>query len=619
MLLSLFAPTSAEAQGYEVAVFGSPTAELGGRLRVGGIAYRVTDLAELSVLPNASIVAKLTRGADNNRRRVTVEELTVQTDREGRFEVALSAPDDPVAAPRLELAVRRGDEAGREFTWPVSFTSPFVLDLLTDRQLYQGGEDMRFWSRIRRVADGAPVADRTIRWIVITPDGSELVRREESTSAAGVSSISVSLPDGIVDGGYRVSAEVLRAGVPLSQARVVRVGRRTVERLLVEVDLDQTVVRPAQQFSGAVTVRSPSGTPVFGAMVELRPFPSAEPLRVTTNAEGVARFRTAAPGFMTGDTAPQMLSARVVHAAHGTLHVSKGYLLTRVDFRAEATPEAGGLVPELPTTAFVTITDPTGEPAPEGTELTVRGPAVRGGSVTLQTDAQGLVEVPMLVAAGAAGPLRGACAGRMATTVDIEIQTDRAHVTSVCVPVSPAADLLARVAAPIVPPGGTVEVEIARRPRVRGRPAVVEAMWRGRSIAWRFVPGNAALASLDLPAVVGGLVQLRVRAVTDERRTPAPTVDGHTVVGAGAAVGVLVRPADAFRLEMDPEQDTYKIQEQALLGLRTAPAQPGYVALVARDVAADGGETPFRLGWLDGALSDAVTHPSEEESERFLR
>jgi len=610
----------AEAQT-EVTLHGTPAATLGGELRLSGTAYGVRGLADLRPLSQGSVVARLRQYDNQHRRWQVVREETVAADAGGRFAVTLPVPEQRYSRPQLQLEVReRGADEGRTFEYGVSLRSPLELAVLADRRRYEPGETAHLWMRLYEQLSGRPVSGRTLRVLVRDQASHPLVDRRVQVGQSGAVSLDVELPEGAPDGNYSVQVRIDDSVAEAAASTSFHVGRRTVERLLVNATLDQQVVPPSGRVTGHVSVTTPSGTPVVGAQVTLTA--GREPTQVTTGRDGRAPIQMQAPAYLAGDVAPQTISVRVNHPAHGTLHTAASYLLSRVQWRVEARAENGALVPEVDALTFLSVTDPRGEPAPAGTQVQVRGPAVRGGDVTVEVDENGLAEVPMRVADGAAGPIRsssGGCQGQIATRVTAEVLGDRPALARICVRVAREARVRPRLVSPLVRPGGEVEVELARHPEVRGRPVHVEVLLRNAAIAATYVTGERA--TIELPEGLAGVMTVRARPVLRfDARHPLDE-NGGLAVGVGATAGVLVRPADAFGLELGLDKDRYRVQEQASVALRTTDASPrAWAALVARDVAAHGGEVPWRQEWMHGRLEAAVASTSlEGAGERLLR
>jgi hypothetical protein len=631
LALGALLPTLGDAQdagrasglGYELALFGTPQATYGETLRVQGIAYEVRGLAELLPLAQGEVVARLTSIANpRTGSRDTVVTRTVVPGAGGRFEVALDVPERALAAPILELVVRRRGATGREYGYSLSIGSPLGLDLLTDRVLYEPGESVRAWSRLLHAADGAPVGARRVTLSVTDPSGRRIAEQLVTTSAAGIAALEAPLPASAADGMYTVSAQALDGVATAYATRGVRVGRRTVERLLLSATLDQSLVPPSGRLSGRVSVRTPSGAAVRGARVEVRVSGRGEPLVLESDGEGLARFRTTAPAFLSGDVATQTVDVRATHPAHGTLRTTVTYQLARVEWVVSATAAAGALVPEVDTEIYVAVSDPRGRPAPANTPIVAAGPGVRGGSAQATTDANGLAVVPMRLPRGAAATVTGGgagCNGQVATVVDVTINTARPLTARVCVRAAPDAEVLARVIAPVVAPGGELAFDVRRRDSVRGRAVLAEALAGEHVVGATWLTGSETRGVITLPAGLAGLVSVRVRALGAENALAPSNEPGFAGTGAGALDAVLVRPADAFALRVETGDEIAHVRTRARVALRTDTPRQGWAALVARDLAAHGGETEWSLAWLGGVLQSAASKPNEPGSERVLR
>jgi len=610
--------------GYELALFGTLQARYGETLRLQGIAYEVRGLAELIPLAQGEVVARITSTANpRTGARDTVVTRTIATGAGGRFEIALDVPERPLASPVLELLVRRRGASGRDYSYALSIASPLALNLLADRLLYEPGETIHGWSRLVRVGDGAPVGARRVTLSVADPSGRRIAEQLVTTSAAGVAALEAALPASAPDGMYTLSAQALDGVAMANAAIAVRVGRRTVERLLVTATLDQALVPPSGTLSGRVSVRTPSGSAVRGARVEVRVAGGrSEPIVLETDGEGLARFRTTAPAFLSGDVATQSVDVRAIHPAHGTLRTVATYQLARVEWVVAATAAAGALVPEVDTEVYVAVSDPRGRPAPANTPIVATGPAVRGGSQQATTDANGLAVVPMRLPRGAAATVTGGgagCVGQVATVVDVTINTARPLTARVCVRAAPDAEVLARVIAPVVAPGGELAFDVKRRDSVRGRAVLAEVIAGSRTIAATWLSGAETRGVVTLPTGLAGLVFVRVRALGAENVLAPSDEPAFAGAGAGAYDAVLVRPADAFALSVETGTEIAHVRTRARVALRTDTPRAGWAALVARDLAAHGGETPWSLAWLNGVLQSAAAKPNEPNSERVLR
>ncbi|MEM6954468.1 MAG: alpha-2-macroglobulin family protein, partial [Myxococcota bacterium] len=345
-------------------------------------------------------------------------------------------------------------------------------------------------------------------------------------------------------------------------------------------------------------------TPVVGAEVQIRPS-GIPPFTVRTGPDGSAPVRFQAPAYAAGDVVSQQVVAEAQHPAYGSALATAAYVLSRVPWRVEIRAEGGAVVPETNAEAFVLVTDPLGAPAPENTVITVRGAVVRGGSARLTLDEHGLARLPISADAGLASPMRtGACANRTAASVEIEWASSDLVATS-CVPI--AADARVRIATsqPIYAPGSAIDVQVQRRPSVRGRTVLVEALAGGRVVAATFAQG--ARARLEMPAGTIGRVVLRARPFGPTDRTADAASRGNAAFEPGSSTAVLLRPADAFEATLRPGRDRYAVRDRATVGLELSQApQRAWAAYVVRDLAAHGGEGPWRTDWLSAALTEAA-------------
>lgn len=610
--------------GYELALQGTAAAELGSDIRLQGVAYEVDGLATLRATKGLQIEAAISvyepQGQGLPDRRVVVSKTLSTSGEGGRFSVSVPLPARALASPQLALTVRRAGRAGRTFDFDLVASLPLRLDLLTDRRRYEPGETVHAWVRASAVRGGAPASGASIVLELLDQSGRAAAARRLTTSAAGVASFDVELPESAPDGQWTVSASMVDGGLASRVERTIEVSRRTVERLQATIEIDQELVRPSGTLSGRVVVRTPSGAAVRRARVELERG-AGEPVIVETDAEGVARFSTRAPAFLSGDVATQTLEARVVHAAHGTIRASATYTITRVAWLVEATPEAGGIVPEVDSELYLTVADPRGRPIAAGTKVSVRGVGVRGGVAEATTDARGLAVVTVALPRGAAARRQsGPCQGSVATSFEVEVLAREPVTARLCVPVAADALVLPRAERVLLAPGDEVAVRVLRRPEVRDRPIVVEALWSGRAVAWGWAAAGQDRATLTVPAQLLGVVELRARPVwPSDRRRPLDQ-PGATSLGVGASTAVLVRPADAFALTVTPERELYRVRDQAAVTFRASgPPGQGWVSLLVRDEAAHGGEGPWDLEWIRQELEEAVVAGETPEGARFLR
>ncbi|MFK7985224.1 MAG: MG2 domain-containing protein [Sandaracinaceae bacterium] len=616
-------PEGASA-GYELLLSGARSSARGHALTLVGVGYEVEGLASLRPRSGLRVEVSLTaRNATGSGRRV-VTQGQAQTEAGGRFEVELPVPSEPHAATQLEVRVGRPGGETRLFTFPFRSTADVQMELLTDRNRYQPGEVVHAWTRVHGMRSPTPIAGQVVQLELRDAANNELATAEGTTRASGAIATDLQLPESAEVGAYTVRARLADGSVAAS--RPIQVWRRTVERILAEIELrgrDEdgvAMVRPGGPLRGAVRVTTPSGTPIRGAQVDVRVRADAQPTTLTTNDEGLAPFDLRAPAFLSGEVGSEMLSARATHPAHGTLTVSTRYLVARVRAVVELTPRGGALVPEVGGTLYVNVNDPRGRPLPANTEVVLRGHGIP--DTTTQIDGRGFAEVAVQLPRGASSQMQqGPCAGRHATTFEVEVRTTPAVFTRACVNVSAETEVVpVAQGVPVAAPGDTIEIDVRRRPSARGRPVLVEALFQGNPVAFAWADGRASRVRLDVPSDLLGVVHLRARALRPENDREPNSEPGNYALSRGGLDALLVRPADSFSLSVAPAEPRYVVREAAAVHLRSSrPTTQGWATLLVRDQAAHGGEADWELSWLQGALHEAAQAPSDQVNGRLLR
>ncbi len=589
-----------DSGGYEVALFGELSAPRGAPMSLAGRVYRVDGFASLRP-SRAQLTARIEEYDRNQRAFNLLSQVPVQVGSDGSFTFEINMPTRVVQRPRLVLRIQ-GQRGEREFPFNVRVRPSIAVHVHHDRVRYEPGETAHFLARVTEQASGRPQAGAEVR-IAVSRGSEEILDRVLRTGASGGVTTDLELPESAVDGSYRVQV----TSGEQTQESTFTVGRRTVDRLLLETELSRQVVRPSGRLSLRVTVRTPSGVPVAGANVQVSQ--NDANFSGQTNAEGVAEIGLTAPAYIGAPVAETAVQVMVRHPAHGSLATATRYTVARSQWRAELIPEGGRLVPETDSYALLTLRDPRGEPAPEGTEIEVRG-ALLSRPARVQIDEHGLARLPLRARDGQAGPMnRGGCSGH-AISLEIEVMSERPEIANLCVPVAPNARVRVRASEVAVAPGEELSFEVARHPSVRGNRVLVQLVVGGRSIASTFVAGDRG--SLTIPRSARGVARLRARPINAVAPEPSWTNPGLSVSGVGSEDVILVRSRDAFQLELHSAQERYQVGDRARIELRRdepgIPPDHAYAVLVARDLAAHGGERPWEIAWSN-EITEAIARP----------
>ncbi len=581
--------------GYELALSGPGSVRADRDARFRGVAYRVRGLSTLSAYAGAVRARFRTATSSGPWRAVT-------SDAHGRFEVAVAigpASDQP----RIEVEV--GPEgAARSFELPVVVAPAVDVRLVTDRVLYEPGEPVHVWTLVRDGASGAPLASQAVTFELFGP-ALDRMQRTLSTNEAGVASFSFELGPHATEGWVSVGARVLGVTPQTS----FRVGQRVWERIFAHADVAPEEVAPGGETTVRVEVTTPDAAPVRDASVEIEV--AGVPAGVaTTDASGVASLVVHAPAYLSGDTGAAAVLAHVTHPAYGSIDVSAMMrVAVPLSLSVDLVAAHASLTPELDDVLYVQLVDPLGQPPPAGTRVEVSGAAVPGGTASAETDVNGLAEIRVRLPIGAsAGPFE-----ERRASLDVHVlggPLERlAHLS---VPVALAPEVLPTVSHPVVAPGASVEVALARRPSAERSTLVVELVdgARGEPLDVVFAAPRATSARLHVPADRIGRFTIRARAVHED----------ESLEGVGGATSVLVVPAGPDFVTLAPERARWQVGETAHVDLVSRPNGPrAWGALLVRDLAAHGGEQDFASYFLERAYDEALLHPETLVSERLVR
>jgi hypothetical protein len=609
------APPAETRSGFELALSGSTSLLEGKAARYRGVAYRVLGLAKLQPLPGAWIRARY--GSDVGKKGTWWQ---ARADRRGFFTIDVPMPTTREGTPRLEIRVGDGKRS-RQFEFALSFVKAWLLDLRTDRRLYQPGEPVHVWARLRDRRSLRPIAGRRIR---LTVTGVATASRSLVTAASGVASTRVAIPAQAAEGSCTVTAWIGKREV----RRTFRVGTRTYERLFAKVSVSPKTARPHQAITVRVKVTTASGALVRGAKINVK-VDTAE-ARAETDAEGVATLAMHAPAYMTHATGTISMRARISHPAHGSA-LAYGTLGLAVPhtLEVEALPPNGGLVPEIDSSLYIRLKDGAGKPPPAGTQVEVRGAAIVRGRQAGVTDKHGIVRVRARLPRGAA--TRGQN-NKATTTVVVQIKggavvsADRGRraaktkgqqgpgivprTAAVSVPVLRHAEVVPSVSKPVVASGETLQIGLARRASASRLPVIVELLAGQELLAARLAPPNAKQVTFAAPRDRLGVIRVRAR----------PLLQRGTVEGAGGVDALIVRPKRPSFPSLKADKTLYRVKSTARLTLRTAlGAARSWAAVLVRDLAAHGGERPFSLRFLSRAFDRAILDPKTNAAETLLR
>lgn len=577
--------------GFELALHGSSKVMAGRGARFRGAVYRVHGLAELRPLSQGQFRARYKSNAETTSNRPW---QSVQTDARGSFQIEVQIPEQATGPSSLQVSVGDGSNE-RVFAFPLTIEKPWLFDLLTDRSLYEPGETVHVWGRLRDRSSRRPLPQKSV---IFRSEGGVM---HATTDESGVVSIAIPVPKEATEGSYSVTAELGAERVSQSY----HVGTRATSRLFSEVKITPETASPGQPVEVSVKVTAVSGAPVRNASVVVHL--DSEQASATSDGQGIARVRMQAPTFTAGDIGTVRIRADVQHPAYGAARsLGSLRLVVPLSLEAEAVPPNGGLVPELDGRLYFKVKDGSGLPPPAGTGVEVTGAAVAGGKQRLVTDADGIAVVRTRLPLGASTTSENASS----TTVKVRVDGPLVRTAILQVPVHLGLDVVPTVERLVVAPGDSLPVTLARRRSAVGRPVVVELLSATGLLDTRVADAQTNRLSLRIPPDRVGVMRVRAR----------PLLRSGTEEGEGGVDALLVRPARPSFAELRPDLALYDVRSTAKLTIKTHPgAAKSWGAVLIRDLALHQGERPFTSAFLEETFERAVLDPDSGAKEPFLR
>lgn len=274
---------------------------------------------------------------------------------------------------------------------------PALLHVLTDRPLYEPGDDILFRSIALSRADLSPIDDRPGTWIVTDPSGEVLLEERSKGGPWGIASSSFPLSDDAQVGAWTIT---WRSGDDVASATVA-VQPFTLPRFTVEAQSEEPWygIGDVPAISGRVVYTS--GAPVANAPVSVQivqqgawPPPNewTEPDSVTTDRSGNFRYVLPPVPDDLADKAQLGVILTATDAAGDQLRGATSLLFSKDAIAVDAVTELGdGLVPDFNNRAYLRVSTPDGRPLADA-EVKVRNPwDPRDKGRELRSDADGVV------------------------------------------------------------------------------------------------------------------------------------------------------------------------------------------------------------------------------------
>jgi uncharacterized protein YfaS (alpha-2-macroglobulin family) len=364
----------------------------------GAVRVIVTDHAHREPASGASVSLRLTN-EEGTQGHVLFEG---RTDRAGTVNAAFKLPDLPPGSYVLRAEARHGTQRD-EVSERVQVRRAYQLMLVTDKPMYQPNQTIHMRALVLRRPDMRPVADQQVTFEVRDGKGNKVFKRTVQTSRFGAAWAAFDLADEVNMGRYE--CKVLFADT--EAVKTVEVKRYVLPKFKVTVDTERSYYMPGMQLSGTVTAEYFFGKPVAGGKVEVAAktfdveYKEIARVEGKTDAKGSFDFQLSLPRHFVGQPLQQgqafvELDVKVTDTADHTEKVVISRTVTAQDLQIRAVSESGELVPNVPNTVWVLVSDPTGKTVKALVELrdvTAEAGQVKWQKQTVSTDDLGVAEI----------------------------------------------------------------------------------------------------------------------------------------------------------------------------------------------------------------------------------
>jgi MG2 domain len=313
----------------------------------------------------------------------------------------VTLPDVPDGDYKLHAKFATRVGAG-ELDVPLPLYTPARIHVLTDRPLYEPGNQVQFRAVVLKARDLSPVDGRPGVWVVKDPDGEVLLEEKAPAGEWGVVAGSFPLDKGAPSGTWTVTWQSADA----SEQVPFEVKPFTLPRFRVDATATKAFYRVGDvpAIKGAVVYSS--GAPVANAKLEISwavdgawPPPrewteTLLPKLATTAANG--RFELALPKIPGDLQGKATMRARIsaIDAAGDRVEGGATVLLGKDGIEVSSVTELGdGLVEGFNNRMYVRVTTPDGEVVRNGKITIKRAWQANDNGQTIETDVDGVASM----------------------------------------------------------------------------------------------------------------------------------------------------------------------------------------------------------------------------------
>jgi 5-hydroxyisourate hydrolase-like protein (transthyretin family) len=492
---------------------------------------------------------------------------TGKTNQSGIAEPRFQVPSVPAGQYKLVVATK--SNLGQEkLERDVRIKADPKILLVTDKPLYQPGQNIHIRALALQAFDLKPAAGKDLTFEVEDSKGNKVFKRTRKTSDYGVAAIDFQLADEVNMGDYHI-----RAILGEQQAdKSVSVTRYVLPKFKVELSADKKFYLPKETIHGDLQTDYFFGKPVADSKVKVTAstfdvqFREFQTWEGQTDKTGHAKFEIKLPDYFVGQplekgNALVRLEVKVTDTADHTETINKTYPVSDQPIRVSLIPEGGRLVPDMENHIFAAAIYPDGSPAACDVNLWIGKQAKDKPFASVKTNDAGLAEVNVTPKAEQLrqGPgeqqmveMLGGQQPRWAPKIlfdlfaeakDAKGNAAHAAVEVNCNPLGE--NILLRLDKAIYKAGDSLKIDLRSS---AGLPsAYLDIVRAGQTLLthWLDVKDGKSAYKLDLPETVFGTLE----------------VHGYQMLGSGEIIRdtrvVYVQPPEGLKIDVKPDKDVH--------------------------------------------------------------
>ena len=481
---------------------------------------------------------------------------------DGALDALFTVPEDIDGAAQLRITVAAEGLGQDEVTHPVRVRRASKILLTTDKPLYQPGQTIQMRALSLAAADLHPDAEEDATFEVMDSKGNKVFKRTLATDDFGIAAADFELATEVNLGEYIVRAIVGNT----ESEKQVRVERYVLPKFKVGLSTDKQFYLPGDMLKGEVQADYFFGKPVAGGKVTITAskfevsFEEFASVEGTLDEKGHWSFELPLPSYFAGTPLEQgkasvRLEAVVLDTAD---HREENAIMKPVaaaPLVVHAVPESGKLVPNLENRIHVLVAYPDGSPAKQATVVTNLDQDEK-----YTTDDLGIVTLTHTPTHQRARELVVSARDRQGRSVEKRLTLEGKAGTD---------QLILRTGKTLYKVGESLDAEVyATKP---SGTVYFDMVREGQTVMTRTAELAAGKASLafDIDPSLFGSVVLQAYVFT-----PGTDIIRDTRL-------LYINPADALRMNIDLDKQTYRPGEQATLrfAVTDAKGRPAAAAL----------------------------------------